>query len=280
MTSAQDFKTEIDQWLGSKDERTIRKIWQVVSALNTELQLRDEDTFNISYDKFKRERITNSKDLEVVLEILQKHTVIEVSKKIMDFALDPNKPHSFWDVEVQKIKMFETADTQVKFFPERFSYLRDALKEKVNQKDNKQPEKDNLLNQNQGNFSTLKTISCNGLNFSFINCHLNYKDGNPQTVSPETREMRFFLTLYKNHDQVIDYKDIARDIELESYKYCSDGGKEPHEKLKNLDFATDVGMLRRDFRKLVLSLGMPPNEFSKMIITVTKKGYQLVCEGN
>jgi len=125
-------KTKIDKWLESKDDWTLRKIWQVVSALNAEWQLRDEDVFAIPHDKFERARITNSKDLEVVLEILHKHAVIKVSKMIgSSTPIHPKSGRTLWDIEVEKIKELEKATTQIRIYPKLFTYLRDTLLKKI-----------------------------------------------------------------------------------------------------------------------------------------------------
>lgn len=137
-------KADIDKWLAKKDKWTLEKIWQVVSALNAEWQLRDEDAFDIPHDKFERARITNSKDLEVILKTLHKYTVIEVSRKIVNSVpIDPNKPQaSLWTTIIDKLEIAEKADTQIRIFPQKFIYLRDTLKQIVSKQSPKKNEQD------------------------------------------------------------------------------------------------------------------------------------------
>ena len=117
-------------------------------------------------------------------------------------------------------------------------------------------------------------IKCGKLIYDLDKCQLSY--GNKTiTVSPETREIRFLRSLYEKRGMVKEHKDIARDAQLSSYAYLHVQCEQLHEEIKNKDLANDVAMLKRDFRTLVLSLGMPKNEFNSLITTITKKGYML-----
>lgn len=125
-TPALDLKTEFDQWLGSKDERTIRRMWQVVSAINYEWELTDQDTFKIPLEKFARERITNEHDLEVILTNLHNKKIIMVLRKLGETppTNDPNKAQgSIWATINDKPEIIHRNDTQIEIFPKRFSYL-------------------------------------------------------------------------------------------------------------------------------------------------------------
>ena len=121
-------------------------------------------------------------------------------------------------------------------------------------------------------------IKCCGLTYSLQTNKLSYGGKNETDKSSETREMKFFLTLYEKKGKTVDYKDIAKSVDTQDYKYLSGNGKVPQKELLNKNFSEDISLLRRDFRKLVLSLGMTKGEFSKMIKTIQKKGYQLVCQ--
>lgn len=117
-------------------------------------------------------------------------------------------------------------------------------------------------------------IKCGKLIYDLDKCQLSY--GNKKTmISPESREIRFLRSLYEKRGMVKEYKDIARDAQLSSYTYYHVDCEYPHEEIKNKDLANDVAMLKRDFRTMVLSLGMPKEEFNSFITTVTKKGYML-----
>lgn len=139
---------EINKWLESKDEWAIEKIWQVVSALHSEWQLRDENTFDMPHDKFERARVTNPKDLEAILRSLHKKAIIEVSTKVAETpsSNDPNKPQgSLWVTIVDQPEIVQQPKTQVRIFPKKFRYLRDTLSRMVSKqspKESKQDKKD------------------------------------------------------------------------------------------------------------------------------------------
>lgn len=118
-------------------------------------------------------------------------------------------------------------------------------------------------------------LTYGNLKYSLSKCELSYKNQKPILISPEKREMKFFLSLYNKGGRVVEYKDIAKDADLESYKYLNKTCETPHEEIKNSDLSADVAMLKRDFRTIVLSLGMPKAEFNKLITTVSKRGYML-----
>lgn len=127
-------ETKIDKWLESKDDWTLQKIWQVVSALNSAWQLEDEDTFEIPQDKFERAKITNPKDLEAVLKNLHKQGIVEILRKVAEASPsnDPNTPRmSAWITIIEQPEIAHKPDTQVKIIPQKFTYLRDSLKRKV-----------------------------------------------------------------------------------------------------------------------------------------------------
>lgn len=123
------------------------------------------------------------------------------------------------------------------------------------------------------------TVSYKGILYNLKSYELKYKDGQAMTVSPENREMKFFLYLLRNRGIVCHFKDIAREIPTAGYKSMTspdeDGVATTHEELLDRDFTDEVSGLKRDFRTLMLSLGMLKKEFSKIIIRVPKLGYKL-----
>lgn len=271
-------QAKITKWLDTKEQWTLKKIWQVISALNSEWQLQDEKVFNIPHDKFERARITAPKDLEAILRNLHKQEIIRVSRKVAETppTNDPNKPQgSLWVTITDEPKIVHKSDTLIEIFPDEFVCLRDSLKKRVayDSKENDKTKRD------KGNTKKNKEkhIQCCGLFYSFQTNQLIYSGGE-KDISPETREMKFFLTLYRNKGQTVDYKTIAKEADLPSYKELSEDGEISHEQLQNKDFSEDVSLLRRDFRTLVLSLGMSADQFAKMIKTIRKQGYQIVCE--
>lgn len=272
---------KIEKWLDVKEGWALKKMWQVVSALYSEWQLQDDKAFNMPHDKFERARITAPKDLEAILKSLHKRKVIRVSRKIAETppSSDPNKPQgSLWATITDKPDITHKADTLVEIFPDEFTHLRNSLRERVSKKP---PGEDKIVSNRKIVVGPKKSkesqVQCCGLFYSFKTNQLVYSGGE-KDISPETREMKFFLTLYQNKGQTVDYKIIAREANLQSYKDMSENGEVTHEDLQNKDFSEDASLLRRDFRKLVLSLGMSTDKFSKMIKTIKKQGYQLVCQ--
>jgi hypothetical protein len=122
-------------------------------------------------------------------------------------------------------------------------------------------------------------IKYGGLTYYLKSCELRYKNGKSTTVSPENREMKFFLCLYRNRGNVCHFKDIAKDVQTAEYKEMTspdeDGARTTHEELTDNEFTDEVSGLKRDFRTLILSLGMPEKEFKKIIVRVPKLGFKL-----
>lgn len=125
-----------------------------------------------------------------------------------------------------------------------------------------------------------ENINYKGICYNTKSYELRYKDCQPTTVSPENREMKFFLYLFRNQGTACHFKDIARKIPTAGYKSMTspdeDGIATTHEELLDRDFTDEVSGLKRDFRTLMLTLGMPKKEFSKIITRVPKIGYKLV----
>lgn len=111
-------------------------------------------------------------------------------------------------------------------------------------------------------------IKYNGLTYNLKSCELRYKNGKSTTVSPQIREMKFFLFLYKHKGEALLFKDIAKEVETPEYV--------DNPELANKDYTEEVSIVKRDLRTLLLSVGMPVKEFNKMIVRVPKFGYKLV----
>lgn len=127
---------KIDKWLESKDKWTLQKMWQVVSALNSEWQLRDEDEFGIPHDKFIRAKVENVKDLEAILITLHKHLFITVLRKVSQTPRlsSSDKPQgSLWITILEKPLIVSAPDTQVRIKSERFTYLKNALMKRLSE---------------------------------------------------------------------------------------------------------------------------------------------------
>jgi len=111
-------------------------------------------------------------------------------------------------------------------------------------------------------------IEHNGLTYNLKTCDLQYKNGKSITASPQRREIKFFLFLYKNKGEACSFKDIAKEVETPEYV--------DNPELANQDYTEEVSTLRRDLRTLLRSVNMPLKEFDKMVKRVPKLGYKLV----
>lgn len=111
-------------------------------------------------------------------------------------------------------------------------------------------------------------IEHNGLTYNLRTCDLQYKNGKSTTASPQRREMKFFLFLYKHKGEACSFKDIAKEVETPEYV--------DNPELANQDYTEEVSTLRRDLRTLLRSVNMPLKEFDKMVRRVPKLGYKLV----
>lgn len=121
---------EIDQWLERKNEETLKKIRQVVLVLNSEWQLRDEDTFKIPIEKLVKDWVDNERELEAVLSNLHNRKIIEVSRKLGETppTNDLNKPQgSIWATIIDQPEIIRREDTQIRLFTKKFDYLVNKL---------------------------------------------------------------------------------------------------------------------------------------------------------
>lgn len=159
---------KINKWLDTKEQWTLKKIWQVMSALNYEWQLQDEKAFNIPHHKFERARITALKDLEAILKSLHKKKVIRVSRKIAETppTNDPNKPQgSIWATVIDEPNIVYRADTVIEIFPNEFVCLRDSLEKRVKNKENSRTES-RKENADKNKKKQKKKINFKNLSFS------------------------------------------------------------------------------------------------------------------
>lgn len=155
-TPIQNEDSEIDQWLEKKDEWAHKKIWQVVSVLNSEWQLRDEDTFKIPTEKFVKDWVDNERELEAILTNLHNRKIIEVSRKTGEIppSDDPvNKPGgaSIWEPITDNAEIIHDTRTQIEIFPERFGYLVSKLKNLITERSKSPttPQRQDIQEQNR-----------------------------------------------------------------------------------------------------------------------------------
>jgi len=120
---------------------------------------------------------------------------------------------------------------------------------------------------NESEADKSNVIQYKNLRYDLRTFELSHKNGKTILVSPERREAKFFLHLYQNKGNVCPFKDLAREIGTPEYI------KDPE--LANQDYTEEVSVVKRDFRKLLLSIGMTAKEFDQLIDRVPKLGYRL-----
>lgn len=113
-----------------------------------------------------------------------------------------------------------------------------------------------------------QVIEHRGLSYNLKSCELRYRNSQAITVSPNKREMKFFLFLYKHKGEACSFKDIAKEVGTPEYL--------DNPELENQDYTEEVSNLKRDLRTLLRSVKMPLTDFNKMIERVPKLGYKLV----
>lgn len=136
--SEEDYKAEIEMWLAGKSERTLRRMWRLVRALNYEWELRDQDRFPVPHDKFDREKISNANDQKIILTNLHNKKFISVFRKVGETLAsdDPNKTSgSLWEPITDDPEIIHDAKTQIEIFPLKFKQLVSQLKELTTKKE-------------------------------------------------------------------------------------------------------------------------------------------------
>ncbi|HEY4694457.1 MAG TPA: hypothetical protein VIH52_00630 [Candidatus Nanoarchaeia archaeon] len=264
--SIQNDETEIDSWLKTKDSWTLQKMWQVVSALNSEWQLRDKDTFAIPTDKFERARIKNQKDLEAVLTSLHNRGFIDVSRKVAEQkpSNDYDRPSgmSIWLVIPENPEIVRYSDTQIEIKPKKFSYLKGRLGELV-----KNEVKENTKQPESTEKRSGESFQCGELQVNLAQGVIVYKSGIQVEVSPDNSVMKLLVFLIKSN-KVVTYVEIAKSLGMNCW----------HEGVTNKDVAREVQFLKRDLATLLKDkVGMGNKEIESMIIAKKNIGYKLRC---
>ena len=260
-----EIQEENDQWLNKKDKSTLQKIWRVVFALNSEWQLRDQDTFKIPLEKFVKDWIDNEGELEAILTNLHNRKIIEVSRKLGETppSDDPNKPQgSIWATINDQPEIIRREDTQIKIFSKKFSGLVSNLTNRIaneieDAKEVRQstaPPSDNQLR-------------CSGLLLDLDQGIIQYRDNSPVEISPDNSVVKMLIFLIRN-EKVAEYIEIAKSLEMGCW----------YEGATNKDVARDVQFLRRDLATFLRDkVGMSEQEIQDMIITKKNLGYKLRC---
>ncbi len=137
---------EINEWLDTRDQHALGRIWQVVNALSYEWQLRDETTFNVPHDKFQRNKINSKEDLEAILSALHRKRFLLVIKMVFRTKPDPNsdKPQgSVWTTITDNPAILYDTHTKITLVPKRFKPLVEALRARVHPEEKEKPSQSN-----------------------------------------------------------------------------------------------------------------------------------------
>jgi len=110
-----------------------------------------------------------------------------------------------------------------------------------------------------------KIIELNGLTLDLTKATLQYKKSPSFEISPTSQEIRLLLLLASHKNQVMEYKDLAKELDLNCY----------HEKVENKDVSRDVQFIKRDLTKILGKAGMMKAEINRLILIKTNVGYKL-----
>lgn len=119
-----------------------------------------------------------------------------------------------------------------------------------------------FLTDNKG--SKMKVLEINGLRLDPYNEKLRYM--NKQEVDISGKPLMFLFLLMNKANQIIEYIEIAKYAELNSYR----------EGVKNLDVANDVNSLKRRVVAILKKCGMPEKEINATITTIPRRGYKFI----
>ena len=113
-----------------------------------------------------------------------------------------------------------------------------------------------------------KILECGELRINLSKATMQYKNKPPIDISPDNSEIKFLVYLIKHKGQVVEYVEIAKNLELNCY---SEGDE-------NRKVAREVQFLKRDSKKVLKQVGLTKKEVEKIITAKKNIGYKLVCE--
>lgn len=93
---------------------------------------------------------------------------------------------------------------------------------------------------------------------------LQYKNNKPKEITTEQDEIKFLILLMKA-DAILEYKVIAKQLEMNCY----------HDEVTNSDVAREVNFIRRNLVTILKDVGMTDKDIGSMILTKRKVGYKL-----
>ena len=92
---------------------------------------------------------------------------------------------------------------------------------------------------------------------------LQYKNNKPKEITTERDEIKFLILLMKT-DTILEYKVIAKQLEMNCY----------HDGVTNSDVAREVNFIRRNLATMLKDTGMTDKDIGAMILTKRKVGYK------
>jgi len=135
-------------------------------------------------------------------------------------------------------------------------------------------DKNGISTPNQDLFDRVKNyikgvtfLECGDLRLDLERGTLQYKLNKPQNVSIGTQVIRFLIMLLKSDSKILEYKKVARELDLNSY----------HRDWNNKDTGEELRYLNRDLHELLKKSGMSKTEIDSYISIVTNVGFKLNC---
>lgn len=108
-------------------------------------------------------------------------------------------------------------------------------------------------------------ISCGDLVLNLKKTTLQYKDRPLIEISPDTSEIKFLLLLMKNK-RVVEYKEFAEKLDLNSYQ----------PDFNNKDYSREVQLIKKKVNAILEDAGMTREQINNMIIAKKNLGYKMV----
>ncbi len=102
------------------------------------------------------------------------------------------------------------------------------------------------------------------LSLNLLKGTMQYKNNKPKEITPEQDEIKFLVLLMKA-DTILEYKEIAKELEMNCY----------HDGVTNSDVAREVNFIRRNLVTILKDTGMSDKDIKLMILTKRKAGYKL-----
>lgn len=113
-------------------------------------------------------------------------------------------------------------------------------------------------------------LECGDLKLDLERGTLQYKSNKPLDISIGIQVSRFLILLLKNEGKILEYKKVARELDLGSY----------HKDWDNKDTGEELRYLNRDLRLLLKEVGMTKSEIDSYFSIVTNVGFRFNYESH